>query len=441
MLPILPLRMYAGCMTTLCHASHEIVLTVVSAILMLTPGSSQGNEPKVISLEPPAVTNLFNVQRYLDTATGLVWQNRTWILDENLHGLSDRLLSTNVVVSLEQITEKEWSKADPEHETIYNQNGTFVRSRGSAGWERALTAVVVTNHISAIGRGVSPAITNLPLGRLARPAHELLPTYSPVFDIDATRRSPDAVWSRGKVSWKSISQSDTPVVTWELEFNPETRLKTLERVWRDGHLIREERWQTDAIIDSNQFEISEGGGDQWRTPMPVSVLHAPLAGFGGIGVLIGEKYGPFKVLDTIDGSPAQGAGIQTGDMIRGVNGMNLDGIPVTPFVFLCRGKAGTLVTLDVEKSGTGERKRVELRRAELKVNSRKLLTSFALDTIAGAFQSAPHAERETVRGRFPGTRRFRIRSRAGTPPRRRWRFVGTAGRRRSRLEDRHRDAS
>jgi len=349
-----------------------MLLTVVSAILMLTPGSSQGDEPKVISLEPPAVTDLFNVQRYLDPGTGLVGQNRTWILDGNLHGLSDRLLSTNVVVSLEQITEEEWSKAEPEHETVYNQDGIFVRSRGTPGWERMQSVVVVTNHVSAIGRGVSPAITNLPLKRLVRPDHELLPTYSPVFDIDATRRSPDAVWSRGKVSWKSISQPDTPVVTWELEFNPETRFKIRERVWRDGHLIREERWQTDAVINPDQFELSEGGGDQWGTPMPARLHHALPADFAGIGVLIGGKYGPFKVLGTIEGSPAQSAGIQTGDIIRGINGTNLDGIPVTPFVFLCRGKAGTLVTLDVEKSGPGERKRVELRRAELKVNSRKL---------------------------------------------------------------------
>ena len=364
MLSISPLRMYAEGVTARCHAFHEILLTVVSATLMLTTESSQADEPKVISLEPPAVTNLFNVQRYLDPATGLVWQNRTWILGRRVHGLNGALARTSTVVSLEQITEEDWSKAEPGYETIYNQDGTFIRSRGSPDWKRAQS--VVTNQISTIGKGVPPAVTNLPTVRSSR---ELLSTYSTVLDVNAVRKNPDAVWSRGKVSWKSISQPDTPVVAWELEFNPETRFKTHERVWRDGHLIREERWQTDAVIDPNQFEISEGDGDQWRTPMPVHVLHASPADFAGIGVLIGEKYGPFKVLGTTEGSPAQSARIQAGDMIRGINGMNLDGIPLIPFVSLCRGKAGTSVTLDVEKSGTGERKRVEVRRAELKAKS------------------------------------------------------------------------
>jgi len=85
-------------------------------------------------------------------------------------------------------------------------------------------------------------------------------------------------------------------------------------------------------------------------------------------VIIGEKYGPFRVLGAMEGSPAQSAGIQTGDLIRGINGMNLDGIPLIPFVSLCHGEVGTSVTLDVEKSGTGERKSIELRRAELKIN-------------------------------------------------------------------------
>jgi C-terminal processing protease CtpA/Prc len=139
-------------------------------------------------------------------------------------------------------------------------------------------------------------------------------------------------------------------------------------VWRDGHLIREERWQTAAIVDPKQFEISNSDGDTWRKPIPVHVLDVPVDAFGGIGVIIGEKYGPFKVLGTAEGSPAQSAGIQPGDMIRGINGMNLDGIPLSPFVSLCHGKVGTSVTLDLEKSGTGERKRIELRRAELKVS-------------------------------------------------------------------------
>ena len=322
---------------------------------MLCLSSSHCEEPKIISLEPPAVTNLFYVQRHVETESGLILQERIWIQNGNFHELRDRLPSSDSVHSLDQINEENWLKGEAEAETIHNAAGTFGRTRGAYNWKRAEVAVV--------GKNSTMMATNVPI---VLPYRDIIASYSPVFDIDSARRNPDAVWSTGHVSWKSARQTNQAMVAWEVEFNPKTRFKTRERIWRNGELIREQRWQTDTKIDPNQFNMSESDGGKWAEPLPPSVFPLRLETFGGIGVVIPEKFGPFRVESVMYSSPAQNAGIRSGDVIRRVNGMSLDGIPVTPFVMLCRGQVGTLVTLDLDVAGTNAHRRVELRRAELK---------------------------------------------------------------------------
>jgi hypothetical protein len=363
-----------------CNASGKFLLVFASAFLIGFPLSSHGDPPKVISFGPPAVTNFFQLQRYLEPGSDLVWQTRTWTSCGNFRELRDQLVPSNTVVSLEQFTEEDWLKVEPERELIHNATGTFVRTRGSSGWEQSPSASAVTNQVplagknaTTTGRGFQPLLLD----------RQSVATDSPLFDMKPLRKNPGAVWGRGRVSWKSTSQSGMSTVAWVLEFDLETRLKTHEQVWFDGHLIQEQYWQTNVAIDPEQFETPtlaadglsnrgplpgtthEDTADKWREPLPRYVFHARAQPLAGIGVIILDSIGPFKVLTVTEGGAAQKAGIRGGDTVTGIDGASLSGIPLLPFISLCRGQAGTPVTVDVQEAGTGEQKRIELQRAEI----------------------------------------------------------------------------
>jgi hypothetical protein len=296
----------------------------------------------------------------------------------------DRLVPSNAVVSLEEFTEDDWSKAETEREIIHNAAGTFDRTRGVSGWERSPSGLIVTNEIPFAGKNSMATGTGFSPLLVTRQGTE---TGSPIFDIKALRKNPDVVWSRGKASWKSASQSGTTTVAWVLEFDSETRIKTHERVWLNSHLIQEETWQTDVTIDPKQFKtpilapdgVHNGGGslrimkhddtaDKWLEPLPPYVFHTRAEPPAGIGVIILDQTGPFKVLGVIEGGPAQKAGIHDGDILTGIDGANLASIPLLLFLSLCHGQVGSPVTIDIEEASTGEHKRFELQRAELKAS-------------------------------------------------------------------------
>ncbi|WP_208870727.1 S41 family peptidase [Streptomyces aquilus] len=85
-----------------------------------------------------------------------------------------------------------------------------------------------------------------------------------------------------------------------------------------------------------------------------------------------ERDGRIEVTKVRAGSPAAGAGIRAGDLVRSVDGADVDGRPVTEVVSLLRGDAkdaaaGTAVTLGLER---GTRAWTEtLRRARLSTDS------------------------------------------------------------------------
>lgn len=73
--------------------------------------------------------------------------------------------------------------------------------------------------------------------------------------------------------------------------------------------------------------------------------------FQGIGAEVEDVDGAITVVAPIDGSPAQEAGIQPGDILREADGVSLTGMDVTEAAALVRGPAGTTVSLLIERSG------------------------------------------------------------------------------------------
>ncbi|MFC8344312.1 S41 family peptidase [Streptomyces sp. NPDC057280] len=116
-----------------------------------------------------------------------------------------------------------------------------------------------------------------------------------------------------------------------------------------------------------------------------------------------ERDGRIEVTKVRAGSPAAGAGIRAGDLLRGVDGADVDGRPVTEVVSLLRGDAqdaaaGTAVTLRLER---GPRVWTEtLRRARLSTDSvtvRRLTDRITLIKIDSFTKGSGDAVRTAVR--------------------------------------------
>ena len=74
--------------------------------------------------------------------------------------------------------------------------------------------------------------------------------------------------------------------------------------------------------------------------------------FDGIGVTMeNDGYGRCRVVSPVAGSPAEEAGLKSGDIIESVDGVSLEGKTLDDWGSMIRGKAGTHVTLVVNRNG------------------------------------------------------------------------------------------
>ncbi len=73
--------------------------------------------------------------------------------------------------------------------------------------------------------------------------------------------------------------------------------------------------------------------------------------FGGLGMVVTKADASFKVVSSIDGTPAAEANIRGGDVIAEVNGKSTEGLTLTQLVETLRGQPGTQVRLELTRKG------------------------------------------------------------------------------------------
>ena len=91
--------------------------------------------------------------------------------------------------------------------------------------------------------------------------------------------------------------------------------------------------------------------------------------FGGLGMEIGSEDGFIKVIAPIEDTPAERAGVKSGDYITKINETSTRGMSSTEAVKLMRGKPNTKITLTLSRKDTTQPIVVHLTRAVIKVNS------------------------------------------------------------------------
>jgi len=87
----------------------------------------------------------------------------------------------------------------------------------------------------------------------------------------------------------------------------------------------------------------------------------------GIGVLVEYVDGNVTVVSPFEGSPAEAAGLEPGDIIREADGVELTGMDLTAAAELIRGPAGTVVHLVLERNG--DTFEVDVERDEIRIPS------------------------------------------------------------------------
>lgn len=99
-----------------------------------------------------------------------------------------------------------------------------------------------------------------------------------------------------------------------------------------------------------------------------SYLDDTMGNFVGIGIYMikNTKYDKIQVLSTIKGSPAEKAGIQAGDLILSVDGIEYKADDMTAVSNKIKGEEGTKVTIELLRGS--ENIKYELTRSKVKVN-------------------------------------------------------------------------
>ena len=90
--------------------------------------------------------------------------------------------------------------------------------------------------------------------------------------------------------------------------------------------------------------------------------------FGGLGIVVGMEDGFVKVISPIDDTPAQRAGVKSGDLIIRLDDKPVKGMGLDDAVKLMRGKPGSEIKLTIAREGADKPLSINIKRAIIRVD-------------------------------------------------------------------------
>jgi carboxyl-terminal processing protease len=160
-----------------------------------------------------------------------------------------------------------------------------------------------------------------------------------------------------------------PAATGDSDIDFGTLEQILEILQRD-HVNREN------LDDQALYEAAVNGllatlddtGTFYVDPSSYQVSIGPSGSFDGIGATVSQQGSDIVIVAPIKNSPAEAAGVQSGDVITAVNGESTQGWTVDQAVLKIRGPQGSQVTLSL-RHPDGTTEDVTITRDEIKVES------------------------------------------------------------------------
>ncbi|MBA3944136.1 MAG: S41 family peptidase [Herpetosiphonaceae bacterium] len=149
--------------------------------------------------------------------------------------------------------------------------------------------------------------------------------------------------------------------------------------WRVWHLAQDRFVDPTAIkpdqmitgaINGMLDSLGDQGHTRYETVEQVKREQEQLAGsFEGIGAYVDIEGGVPTIVSPIEGSPAEAAGVKSGDVIVKVNGKTTEGLTIAEVVAEIRGKPGTPVTITIRHLGEELTKDLTITRAAVTIPS------------------------------------------------------------------------
>jgi len=149
----------------------------------------------------------------------------------------------------------------------------------------------------------------------------------------------------------------------------------LEEIWEiiQERYVEPDELDVEALIQGAARGMVDALDDPHSTFMDLDDYEMFTSGlegeFEGIGAYVGERDGQITIIAPIPGTPADEAGIRSGDIIMGVDGESTVGWSVQDAVNVIRGPRGTPVRLLILHEGDTEIVEIEIIRAEIEVPS------------------------------------------------------------------------
>ncbi len=140
---------------------------------------------------------------------------------------------------------------------------------------------------------------------------------------------------------------------------------TIERVYVERSSLTPQRL-TYGALSGMVSSLGDTGHSRFLTPEMVAQERNLTKGeLEGIGTEVQMKDRQLVIVAPLDGSPAQKAGLQAGEIILRVNGKEIAGLPIDQAVALILGRPGTQVTLTVLNPKTQNTREMTLTRAKI----------------------------------------------------------------------------
>jgi carboxyl-terminal processing protease len=140
---------------------------------------------------------------------------------------------------------------------------------------------------------------------------------------------------------------------------------TIQRGYVDRAAVQD-RAMTYGAIDGMVEALGDTGHTRFLTPEMVREQQNMTRGeFEGVGLQVQEKDGQVVVIAPIDGTPAQRAGVRSGEVIIKVDGQDIAGLKLEQVITRIIGPAGTQVTLTIQDPNTRTLRDLKLTRARI----------------------------------------------------------------------------